>query len=254
MKDPLLEIRGLRKSFGKLDVLRGIDLSIARGEVVAVIGPSGCGKSTLLRCVNFLERPDAGTVKLAGETIGFTERDGKLVDRPESELNRQRTRIGMVFQRFHLFGHRTVLGNVLEAPRVVRGTAAADAVATAKTLLKRVGLLDKQDEYPARLSGGQQQRVAIARALAMDPELMLFDEPTSALDPELKGEVLAVMQDLAKSGMTMVVVTHEMRFARDVANRVVFVDGGRIVEEGPPSEVFGSPRETRTREFLRKVL
>jgi ABC-type polar amino acid transport system ATPase subunit len=241
---PVLALENLHKAFGKLEVLRGIDLTIAPGEVVAVIGPSGSGKSTLLRCVNFLERPTSGRVIFKGEPVQTDEK----------HLNQLRSRIGMVFQRFNLFPHMTVLGNVIEAPIKVKGMSRADAVARGEKLLQRVGLSEKRHEYPVRLSGGQQQRVAIARALAMEPDLMLFDEATSALDPELVGEVLGVMQDLAKEGMTMMVVTHEMGFAREVADRVVFMDGGVIVEQGPPKEVIGNPQHARTKEFLRKVL
>ncbi|WP_066986069.1 amino acid ABC transporter ATP-binding protein [Streptomyces sp. NRRL F-4489] len=239
-----IEVRGLRKTFGTLEVLRGIDFSVARGEVVCVIGPSGSGKSTLLRCVNLLEEPSAGRITVAG-----TE-----VTDPEVDLDRVRRRIGMVFQSFNLFPHLTVLENLTLAQRRVlrRDRAAADRIAHG--LLARVGLADKAAAYPARLSGGQQQRVAIARALAMDPELMLFDEPTSALDPELVGEVLSVMRSLARDGMTMLVVTHEMGFAREVADRVVFLDGGLIVEEGTPERVVGAPRHERTRAFLARVL
>ncbi|MBU2670253.1 amino acid ABC transporter ATP-binding protein [Actinoplanes bogorensis] len=239
-----IEIDGLHKSFGPLEVLRGIDLSVETGEVVCVIGPSGSGKSTLLRCVNLLEEPSAGTIRVAG--VEVTD--------PDCDIDAVRRGIGMVFQQFNLFGHLTVRENVTIAQRRVlkRGRAVADRIAAEN--LERVGLADKADAYPAQLSGGQQQRVAIARSLAMDPQLMLFDEPTSALDPELVGEVLAVMRGLASSGMTMLVVTHEMAFAREVASRVVFMDGGVIVESGPPAQVFGSPRFGRTREFLHRVL
>ena len=239
-----IEISGLHKSFGDLAVLRGIDLSVAPGEVVCVIGPSGSGKSTLLRCVNLLTEPTSGTITVAG--VEVTD--------PECDIDAVRRGIGMVFQQFNLFGHLSVRENVTIAQRRVlkRSRAEADRIATAN--LERVGLAEKADAYPAQLSGGQQQRVAIARALAMDPRLMLFDEPTSALDPELVGEVLAVMRALAAEGMTMLVVTHEMAFAREVASRVVFMDDGLIVESGPPAEVFGAPREERTREFLRRVL
>ncbi|MEU4620002.1 amino acid ABC transporter ATP-binding protein [Actinoplanes sp. NPDC023801] len=239
-----IEISGLHKSFGALEVLRGIDLSVEPGEVVCVIGPSGSGKSTLLRCVNLLEEPSSGSIRVAG--VEVTD--------PDCDIDAVRRGIGMVFQQFNLFGHLTVRENVTIAQRRVlgRGRAEADRIATAN--LTRVGLLDKAAAYPAQLSGGQQQRAAIARSLAMDPQLMLFDEPTSALDPELVGEVLAVMRGLAAEGMTMLVVTHEMAFAREVASRVVFMDGGVIVEQGPPADVFGRPREERTREFLHRVL
>jgi polar amino acid transport system ATP-binding protein len=250
---PVLQIRGLRKSFGALEVLRGIDLTVAPGEVVCIIGPSGCGKSTLLRCVNFLETPDAGTVRFRGELVGVREMEGRTVPLPERELNRQRAKIGMVFQRFNLFPHMTALGNVIAAPMRVLGLPRDQAVRRGTELLARVGLGDKRDAYPAKLSGGQQQRVAIARALAMEPDLMLFDEVTSSLDPELIQEVLQVMRDLARDGMTMLVVTHEMDFAQDVAHRVVFLDAGTILEEGPPAEVFSRPRHPRVQQFLRDV-
>ncbi len=239
-----IEVRGLRKSFGELEVLRGIDFRVARGEVVCVIGPSGSGKSTLLRCVNLLEEPTSGSVTVAG--VEITD--------PEVDIDRVRRRIGMVFQSFNLFPHLSALGNLTIAQRRVLRRDKAEAARVARERLARVGLTDKESAYPAQLSGGQQQRVAIARALAMDPELMLFDEPTSALDPELVGEVLAVMRSLADEGMTMLVVTHEMSFAREVADRVVFMDGGVIVEEGTPEQVVGAPRHTRTRSFLARVL
>ncbi|MFK8844412.1 amino acid ABC transporter ATP-binding protein [Streptomyces sp. Ac-502] len=239
-----IEVEGLHKSFGALEVLKGIDFSVERGEVVCVIGPSGSGKSTLLRCVNLLEEPTAGRVTVAG-----TE-----VTDPDVDIDRVRRRIGMVFQSFNLFPHLTVRENLTIAQRRVlrRDRAAAQRVARAN--LARVGLSDKETAYPAQLSGGQQQRVAIARALSMEPELMLFDEPTSALDPELVGDVLAVMRSLAQDGMTMLVVTHEMSFAREVADRVVFMDGGVIVEEGPPERVVADPQHERTRTFLARVL
>jgi polar amino acid transport system ATP-binding protein len=239
-----IEISDLHKSFGRLEVLRGIDLSVAPGEVVCVIGPSGSGKSTLLRCVNLLAEPTSGTIRVAG--VEVTD--------PECDIDAVRRGIGMVFQQFNLFGHLTVRENVTIAQRRVLKRKRAEATRIALENLGRVGLADKAEAYPAQLSGGQQQRVAIARALAMDPRLMLFDEPTSALDPEFVGEVLAVMRALAADGMTMLVVTHEMAFAREVAARVVFMDQGLIVESGPPAEVFGRPREERTREFLHRVL
>ncbi|TDE30226.1 amino acid ABC transporter ATP-binding protein [Actinomadura sp. 6K520] len=239
-----VEIRGLHKSFGTNEVLRGVDLRVAPGEVVCVIGPSGSGKSTLLRCVNLLEEPTAGTVRVVG--VDLTG--------PEVDIDAVRRRIGMVFQSFDLFPHLTALGNVVIAQRKVLRRARPEAERIARELLGRVGLADKVDSYPARLSGGQQQRVAIARALAMGPEVMLFDEPTSALDPELVGDVLGVMRGLAEEGMTMLVVTHEMSFAREVADRVVFMDGGVIVEEGPPSRVIDDPAHERTRAFLSRVL
>jgi polar amino acid transport system ATP-binding protein len=236
-------------------VLRGVDLEVPRGSVTVVLGPSGSGKSTLLRCLNELEQITAGEVRIDGELLGY-RRDGQgvLHRLHPKKIAAQRSRIGMVFQRFHLFGHLTALENVMEAPVQVRGLSKAAARERALDLLDRVGLADRTDHYPAQLSGGQQQRVAIARALAMDPELMLFDEPTSALDPELVGEVLAVMQDLARSGMTMVVVTHEIGFAREVADHVVFMDDGVVVEQGAPADVLDSPSEPRLREFLAHVL
>jgi polar amino acid transport system ATP-binding protein len=240
----VIEVRGLHKSFGDLEVLRGIDLTVEAGEVVCVIGPSGSGKSTLLRCVNLLEAPTSGTVTVNG---------AELTD-PECDIDAVRRRIGMVFQQFNLFPHLSVLGNVTIAQRKVLRRSAAEAAKVARENLERVGLADKIDAYPAQLSGGQQQRVAIARALAMGPAVMLFDEPTSALDPELVGDVLGVMRTLALDGMTMMVVTHEMSFAREVADRVVFMDEGVIVEEGPAAEVIGSPVNERTRTFLSRVL
>ncbi|WP_406481851.1 amino acid ABC transporter ATP-binding protein [Streptomyces platensis] len=239
-----IDVQGLRKSFGELEVLRGIDFSVARGEVVCVIGPSGSGKSTLLRCVNLLEEPSAGRVVVAG-----TE-----VTDPDVDIDRVRRRIGMVFQSFNLFPHLTVLENLTISQRRVLRRDRTEAERVARANLERVGLSDKAAAYPAQLSGGQQQRVAIARALSMDPELMLFDEPTSALDPELVGDVLAVMRGLAQEGMTMLVVTHEMSFAREVADRVVFMDGGVIVEQGTPEQVVGAPQHERTRTFLARVL
>ncbi|WP_286219432.1 amino acid ABC transporter ATP-binding protein [Paraoerskovia sediminicola] len=254
----MVEVRELHKEFGHVHVLKGVDLEVERGSVCVILGPSGSGKSTLLRCMNELEEITGGSVLVDGELMGFRE----TTDKGSTRLHRlhprviakQRSRIGMVFQRFNLFPHMTALENVMEAPVQVRGDAKSKARARALELLERVGLSDRVDHYPAQLSGGQQQRVAIARALAMDPELMLFDEPTSALDPELVGEVLAVMQDLARSGMTMVVVSHEIGFAREVADKVVFMDDGVIVEEGPPSEVIDAPREARTKDFLSHVL
>ncbi|WP_327706035.1 amino acid ABC transporter ATP-binding protein [Streptomyces decoyicus] len=239
-----IDVQGLRKAFGELEVLRGIDFSVARGEVVCVIGPSGSGKSTLLRCVNLLEEPSAGRVVVAG-----TE-----VTDPDVDIDRVRRRIGMVFQAFNLFPHLTALENLTIAQRRVLRRDRGEAERIARANLERVGLSDKAGAYPAQLSGGQQQRVAIARALSMEPELMLFDEPTSALDPELVGDVLAVMRALAQEGMTMLVVTHEMSFAREVADRVVFMDGGVIVEEGTPEQVVGAPQHERTRTFLARVL
>jgi polar amino acid transport system ATP-binding protein len=251
---PLLHIRGLAKSFGAHRVLDGVDLDVATGEVVVLLGPSGSGKSTLLRCVNHLERPDAGFVQVAGELVGYRYAKGRLHELRHSAVTLQRSRIGMVFQQFNLFPHRTVLENIVEAPIAVRRLGKREAAAEAREMLARVGLTGREDAYPRQLSGGQQQRVAIARALAMRPQLMLFDEPTSALDPELVGEVLAVMRDLAESGMTMIVVTHEIGFAREVADTVVFLDDGRIVESGPPGDVLARPRHERARAFLAAVL
>jgi len=244
---PVLSIAGLVKRFGAHTVLDGIDLQVERGETVCLLGPSGSGKSTLLRCINWLEVPDAGRVLLEGETIGVSTGGVVMGD---GQLSRMRTRIGMVFQHFALWPHLTVLQNVMEAPVHVQRRSVDEVREEARALLERVGLSAKHDAFPAHLSGGQKQRVGIARALAMKPSLMLFDEPTSALDPELVGEVLTVMRDLARDGLTMVVVTHEMSFARDVADRVVFMDAGAIVETGAPEEFFGAPRTERARQFL----
>ena len=254
MSEPMVRLRGLRKRFGAKEVLCGIDLDVRRGTVMCIIGPSGSGKSTLLSCINHLERVDGGRVWLDGELVGYREHGGKLYELPERKVAAMRARIGMVFQHFNLFPHMTALQNVAEAPVRVRRMQAAQARARALALLDRVGLADKAGAFPAQLSGGQQQRVAIARALAMEPQLMLFDEPTSALDPELVGEVLAVMRDLAASGMTMMVVTHELAFAREVGDDLVFMADGLIVERGPPHAVLSDPRERRTREFLSRVL
>ncbi|ROO82991.1 amino acid ABC transporter ATP-binding protein (PAAT family) [Actinocorallia herbida] len=251
---PIVRARGVRKSFGEHEVLSGIDLEVAPGEVSCIIGPSGSGKSTFLRCVNHLERIDGGRLEVNGHLIGYKEKAGKLYELREKEVAAQRREIGMVFQRFNLFPHMTALQNIMEAPVRVKGEAKATARARALRLLDRVGLGSRGDAYPARLSGGQQQRVAIARALAMEPTLMLFDEPTSALDPELVGEVLDVMRDLAADGMTMLVVTHEIGFAREVADSLVFLDGGVVVESGKPREVLAAPTQERTRAFLSKVL
>jgi polar amino acid transport system ATP-binding protein len=242
------------KRFGKLEVLKGIDLEVHEREVLCLIGPSGSGKSTLLRCINHLEKIDAGRLYVDGELVGYQQRGDKLHELRESEIASQRKDIGMVFQRFNLFPHMTALENVMEAPVQVRREPKSKARERARELLDRVGLADKESTYPAQLSGGQQQRVAIARALAMQPKLMLFDEPTSALDPELVGDVLGVMRQLAKDGMTMVVVTHEMQFAREVADTVLFMDGGVVVEHGPPSQVIGEPKHERTKSFLARVL
>ncbi len=242
------------KSFGALQVLKGVTLSVQRGQVLVLVGPSGSGKSTFLRCINHLETVSAGRLYVDGELVGYREKGGKLHEMSPRDAAKQRRDIGMVFQHFNLFPHRTALDNIIEAPVHVKGVKKAQAVERARDLLAQVGLSGKADAYPAQLSGGQQQRVAIARALAMDPKLMLFDEPTSALDPELVGEVLAVMKKLASEGMTMVVVTHEMGFAREVADELVFMDGGVIVESGPPREVLGNPQHDRTKAFLSKVM
>jgi polar amino acid transport system ATP-binding protein len=253
---PKIEICGLVKWFGTQRVLGGIDLDVKSGEVVVVVGPSGSGKSTLLNCINFLEPFQQGTIRIGGHWIGYKieSETGLRVRQPENELNALRTRIGMVFQHFNLFPHMTALGNVIEAPIQVRRENRDAAILRARQLLARVGLAAKENAYPSELSGGQQQRVAIARALAMGPEVMLFDEVTSALDPELVGEVLAVMRDLASDGMTMLVVTHEMNFARDVADRVVFMDEGLVVEQGDPKFFFTEPQTERARAFLHRLL
>ncbi len=250
----MVRVEGVQKRFGRLEVLKGVDLAVGAGEVMVIIGPSGSGKSTLLRCVNHLEKIDAGRIVVDGELVGYRQAGAKIHELREREAARQRATIGMVFQRFNLFPHMTALGNVIEAPVKVKGKPRAEAVARARDLLADVGLADKADSYPAQLSGGQQQRVAIARALAMDPKLMLFDEPTSALDPELVNDVLEAMKRLAASGMTMVVVTHEMGFAREVGHDLVFMDEGVVVESGRPADVIGSPRHERTQAFLSKVL
>ncbi|NLU83039.1 amino acid ABC transporter ATP-binding protein [Rhodococcus sp. HNM0569] len=250
----MVRAEGVRKNFGTLEVLKGISLEVQRGQVLCIIGPSGSGKSTFLRCINHLEKINAGRLYVDGELVGYREKNDKLYELHPREAARQRRDIGMVFQHFNLFPHRTVLENVIEAPIQVKKVAKRDAEATAQDLLARVGLSDKAGVYPAQLSGGQQQRVAIARALAMDPKLMLFDEPTSALDPELVGEVLGAMKRLASDGMTMVVVTHEMGFAREVADQLVFMDGGVVVEAGPPREVLENPQHERTKTFLSRLL
>lgn len=239
----MIKIKDLHKSFGSHEILKGIDLEVKKSEVVVVIGPSGSGKSTLLRCVNYLEVPTSGSISIDGQEIT-----------PQVNINTIRAEVGMVFQHFNLFGHMTVLQNITLAPIKVRGMSRFEAEQTAQDLLAKVGLSDKANSYPSQLSGGQQQRVAIARALAMHPKIMLFDEPTSALDPEMVNEVLEVMKILAESGMTMMVVTHEMGFARQVADRVLFVDGGKIIEENSPEELFNNPQQDRTREFLAKIL
>ncbi len=250
----MVQCLDVHKRFGRLDVLRGVNLDVQQGEVVVLVGASGSGKTTLLRCINHLERLDGGRIYVDGELIGYREVNGRLREDSEKEVARKRSAIGMVFQRFNLFPHLTALGNVIEAPLRVKKLPRRQADEMARSLLTKVGLQDKVDEHPARLSGGQQQRVAIARALAMEPKLMLFDEPTSALDPELVGEVLEVMQYLAREGMTMVVVTHEMGFAREVADRLVFMDEGAVVEEGHPDEIYRDPQHERTRAFLSKIL
>ena len=254
MSEPMVKAKDVHKRFGRLEVLKGISLQVAPGEVLCLIGPSGSGKSTLLRCVNHLEKINRGRLWVDGKLVGYKEAGGKLYELPEPQIARHRADVGMVFQRFNLFPHMTAIQNVIEAPIRVKKTRKREALTRGQELLERVGLADKVDEYPARLSGGQQQRVAIARALAMDPKLMLFDEVTSALDPELVKEVLDVMRELARMGMTMIVVTHEMGFARDVADEVVFMDEGTVVERGKPADVLDSPREERTKRFLGLVL
>jgi polar amino acid transport system ATP-binding protein len=255
MSDPVIKVRNLQKSFGTLKVLRGIDAEVQRGEVLVIIGPSGSGKSTFLRCLNFLEEYDHGEVRFDGRLVGYRQTaGGKLVKDSSARVAAVRARMGMVFQAFNLFPHKTVLENVIEGPVIVQRLDVGTAREQAGQLLARVGLADKRDAYPSTLSGGQQQRAAIARALAMRPEVMLFDEPTSALDPELVGEVLEVMKSLAADGMTMIVVTHEMGFARDVADRVMMMDAGVVVETGTPDRMFTAPQQARTAEFLRRVL
>jgi polar amino acid transport system ATP-binding protein len=254
MTEAMVKAEGVRKRFGRLEVLKGISLEVAPGEVTCLLGPSGSGKTTFLRCINHLERISAGRLWVDGRLVGYRQQGNKLYELRESEIARDRAEIGMVFQSFNLFPHKTAMENIVEAPDLVKGVTKKDAVARGRELLARVGLEDKTDEYPSRLSGGQQQRVAIARALAMDPKLMLFDEPTSALDPELVKEVLDAMRDLARDGMTMVVVTHELGFAREVGDTVVFMDQGIIVEQGTPAEILDNPREERTKRFLGLVL
>lgn len=256
LEEPLVRLEDIHKTYGLHEVLKGISLEVRKGEVVCILGPSGSGKSTLLRCVNFIEQPTSGLVFVGDEVIGHrrTPDPEVLQQLRESGIARQRADVGMVFQRFNLFPHMTVMENITHAPRLVRRMRTVDAKALARPLLEKVGLADRADAYPRQLSGGQQQRVAIARALAMQPELMLFDEPTSALDPELVGEVLKVMKELAFGGLTMIVVTHEIAFAREVADRVIFVDDGVIVEQGPPSDVIDNPQNPRTRAFLARVL
>jgi polar amino acid transport system ATP-binding protein len=254
MSDLMLKAEAVHKSFGRLEVLKGVSLEVKTGEVMCMLGPSGSGKSTFLRCINHLEKIDAGRLWVDGSLVGYRQQGDKLHELRESEVAGERAQIGMVFQRFNLFPHMTALENVIEAPTHVLGVEKAAAVAEGRALLERVGLADKVDVYPAQLSGGQQQRVAIARALAMKPKLMLFDEPTSALDPELVGDVLDAMRQLVRDGMTMVVVTHEIGFAREAGDTLVFMDEGVIVESGPPREVLSNPRHDRTRAFLSKVL
>ena len=249
----MVDVRGVHKSFGPLTVLDGVDLQVRHGEVTVLLGPSGSGKSTLLRLINHLERADRGFISVGGELMGYRRAGDRLHELKEREILKQRTRIGFVFQNFNLFGHLTVLENVVEAPISAQRRPRGEAEVRARELLDRVGLADKAGEYPRRLSGGQQQRVAIARALALEPDVLLFDEPTSALDPELVGEVLAVIRDLAGSGTTMVVVTHELGFAREVADTVVFLDGGQVLEQGPPETVLNHPRHPRTAAFLSRV-
>ena len=253
MSTPMIQAVDVWKSFGTLDVLKGINLEVNKGEVTCLIGPSGSGKSTFLRCVNHLEKVTAGRLYVDGELIGYREKNGALHEISEKEAARQRREVGMVFQNFNLFGHRTALENIIEAPIHVKGMKPEAAKKRAMELLEQVGLANKAEAYPVQLSGGQQQRVAIARAVAMDPKLMLFDEPTSALDPELVGEVLRVMRELAASGMTMLVVTHEMAFAHEVADNVAFMSDGQIVEYGTPEQVLDNPQHERTKEFLSSI-
>jgi polar amino acid transport system ATP-binding protein len=254
MSDPMVKAEGVHKRFGRLEVLKGITLSVNPGEVMCMLGPSGSGKSTFLRCINHLEKIDSGRLSVDGQLVGYRQQGDKLYELRESEVARERAQIGMVFQRFNLFPHMNALQNVIEAPTRVKGVRREDAVRSARDQLDRVGLADKMDAYPAQLSGGQQQRVAIARALAMEPKLMLFDEPTSALDPELVGDVLDAMRQLARDGMTMVVVTHEIGFAREAGDTLVFMDDGVVVESGDPREVLANPKHERTKAFLSKVL
>jgi polar amino acid transport system ATP-binding protein len=254
MSEAIMQAVDVHKRFGRLEVLKGITLDVEKGETVCIIGASGSGKTTFIRCINHLEKIDSGKITVNGHLIGYRQRDGKLVEDSEASIARQRTQIGMVFQRFNLFPHMTAMENVIEAPTRVLGVAKEQAREQALQLLSRVGLREKCDTYPGKLSGGQQQRVAIARALAMKPALMLFDEPTSALDPEVTGEVLDVMEELAHDGMTMIVVTHEMGFARKAADRVVMMDGGVVIEEGTPEHFFEAPEHERTKQFLSKIL
>ncbi len=250
----LVEIFDVHKSYGEREVLHGITLTIEPGQVVALLGPSGSGKSTLLRAINHLETVDQGEITIDGEFIGYEQRGDLLYELPEKRVLQRRTRVGMVFQNFNLFPHLTALENIIEAPIALKRSARTEAIARARELLERVGLADHAEHYPRQLSGGQQQRVAIARALALDPDVLLFDEPTSALDPELVGEVLSVIRDLAHGGTTLIIVTHEIGFAAEVADHVIFIDGGRIVEQGPPAQVLRSPEQARTQEFLDWVI
>ena len=250
----MIEAREVRKAFGPVQVLRGVSLSVHRGEVVAVIGPSGSGKSTFLRCLNHLETIDSGHIAIEGEVLAATDTQGRCSYVSDAQVRHIGRKMGMVFQSFNLFPHLTVLGNIIEAPMVVKGMKREAIVPRTEELLRKVGLIDKRDSYPGRLSGGQKQRVAIARALAMEPDILLFDEPTSALDPELTGEVLRTMRQLAQEHMTMLVVTHEMGFAREVAHRVAFMDQGELIESGPAAEFFAQPRHARTRAFLQSML
>lgn len=249
----MVEVSGLKKRFGKLEVLKGVDLIVSKGEIISIIGPSGSGKSTLLRCINHLEKASGGTIKIEGEPL-VEEKDGVIHFESEALCRYRCRKLGMVFQNFNLFPHKTVMGNIIEAPLIVAKKNKKEAAAFAEELLKKVGLLDKRDVYPCRLSGGQKQRVAIARCLAMEPDILLFDEPTSALDPELIGEVLTVMRDLAKEHMTMLIVTHEMSFAREVSDRVIFMDDGKILEDAPPAKIFTNPDHPRIKIFLDKML
>src|SRR5690606_4546851 len=251
--EAMVSAEGVTKSFGNIEVLKGIDIEVARGQVVCLIGPSGSGKSTFLRCINNLETINSGWLSVDGELVGFRQEGNNLVELSEKEVAARRAQIGMVFQHFNLFANKTAIKNVMEGPVAVRRMNRADARRLAEGLLDKVGLKHKADAYPSELSGGQQQRVAIARAMAMEPKLLLFDEPTSALDPELVGEVLEVMRELARGGMTMVVVTHEIAFARDVADVIVFMDGGMVVEAGPPEQILNAPKSVRLREFLSNV-
>jgi polar amino acid transport system ATP-binding protein len=254
MIEPALRVEGLRKSYGQVEVLKGLDMQVKPGEVACLVGPSGSGKSTFLRCINHLEKINSGRLYVHGELVGYQEKKGRLYELSDREVCRKRAEIGMVFQNFNLFQHMSVLENIIEAPTRVLKISKEEAIVHARELLELVGLSGREESLPKQLSGGQQQRVAISRALAMRPKLMLFDEPTSALDPELVGEVLAAMQDLANSGMTMIVVTHEMGFARKVADTVTFMDAGLIVESGAPDEVLDNPKHERTKSFFSKVL